>query len=265
VSVEAFTWALNVPVGGNAKVVLLGLANHAHPDGSEAYPALDTLARYAHCDRSTARRNVRKLAADGWIIEDGTGPKGQTKYRLAMGGGDSPPVAPTPAGGGKFAPEGVAPVQPEPSKEPSKEPSGVARARATPSVRYRGKPVPRRVVDAALGALDEWAGCTAQTVRAFDGQGKPTDSLTRVIGAMLSFPEVVELYARMIDAATRRPWWEGSNPGVGVVFGPRVVERMIEQAKRGGEGGGAPVRNGDGPRRGGPTAADFAAIARGEA
>jgi hypothetical protein len=102
-SVEAFTWALSVPVGGNAKVVLLGLANHAHPDGSESYPALDTLAGYAHCDRSTARRNVRKLAADGWIVEDGTGPKGQAKYRLAMGVAERHPVANPAARGGTSA------------------------------------------------------------------------------------------------------------------------------------------------------------------
>jgi hypothetical protein len=129
-SVEAFTWALSVPVGGNAKVVLLGLANHAHPDGSESYPALDTLAGYAHCDRSTARRNVRKLAADGWIVEDGTGPKGQAKYRLAMGVAERHPVAKPAARGGTSALGGVAPVPPEPSREPSKEPCSAERARA---------------------------------------------------------------------------------------------------------------------------------------
>jgi hypothetical protein len=122
-SVEAFSWALTVPVGGNAKVVLLGLANHAHPDGTESYPALDTLARYAHCDRSTARRNVRKLVADGWAIEDGTGPRGQTKYRLPLnrkpesGGAKSPPSQN--ATGSAGASQGVAPTPPEPSIEPS--------------------------------------------------------------------------------------------------------------------------------------------------
>ncbi len=83
-SVEAFSWALTVPVGGNQKVILLGLANHAHPDGTESYPALDTLAGYAHCDRSTARRNVRKLLDGGWISEDGEGPRGTIKYSLSM-------------------------------------------------------------------------------------------------------------------------------------------------------------------------------------
>jgi hypothetical protein len=137
VSVEAFTWALRVPIGGNAKVVLLGLANHAHPDGSEAYPALDTLAEYAHCDRSTARRNVRKLEESGWIIRDGDGPKGTTKYRLAMGaaapGSKTPPVAQAPDGGGTGAAEGVALAPPEPSLEPSNEPGTRSRAKHDPT------------------------------------------------------------------------------------------------------------------------------------
>lgn len=124
-SVEAFTWALSVPVGGNQKVVLLGLANHAHPDGTESYPALDTLATYAACDRSTARRNLRKLVEDGWVVEDGLGPRGQGKYRLLMkdsptvGGGKVPPVASEPQGGGTGASEGVAAAPPEPTTEPS--------------------------------------------------------------------------------------------------------------------------------------------------
>lgn len=83
-SIEAVHWALGVPIGGNAKVVLLGLANHAHPDGSEAYPSLDRLAIYANCDRSTARRNVNRLVELGWIIPDGQGPRRQNCYRLAV-------------------------------------------------------------------------------------------------------------------------------------------------------------------------------------
>ena len=133
-SIEAMTWALRVPIGGNAKVILLGMANHAHPDGTESYPALDTLAEYAACDRSTARRNARRLVADGWAIEDGLGPKGQTKYRLPididprnLGGGKTPPVADP--GGGSSTSEGVAPAPPEPSIEPSNERKG-ARGRA---------------------------------------------------------------------------------------------------------------------------------------
>lgn len=113
-SIEAVHWALDVPVGGNAKVILIGVANHAHPDGTGSFPALDTLAEYAHCDRSTARRNLRKLEEDGWIERTGTGPKGQATWRLLFarkGGktlrGKTPQVASGVA-------SGVAPTPPEP-------------------------------------------------------------------------------------------------------------------------------------------------------
>lgn len=123
-SVEAFSWALRVPIGGNAKVALLGLANHAHPDGTEAYPSLETIAKYAHCDRSTAKRNVRKLEEAGWIERDGHGPRGEAKYKLAMGapfprGVQNAPGADEPGEGGNSAHEGGAPAPPEPSIEPS--------------------------------------------------------------------------------------------------------------------------------------------------
>lgn len=125
-SVEAVAWALTVPVGSNQKVVLIGLANHAHPDGSNTYPSLDKLAEYAACDRSTARRNVRKLLEGGWIIEDGNGPMGTVKYRLSMTEIEGVAerhrgVALAPEGGGSGAPEGVAPMPPEPPIEPSIE------------------------------------------------------------------------------------------------------------------------------------------------
>jgi hypothetical protein len=73
------------------KIMLLGLASHAHADGSNAYPALDTLASYGACDRATARRNVRKLEAAGLITLEGCGPVGQHRWRLAM----TTPPAPT--------------------------------------------------------------------------------------------------------------------------------------------------------------------------
>lgn len=118
-SVEAITWALRVPVGGNAKVILLGLANHAHPDGTNAYPALDTLAEYAACHRATARRNLRELEEAGYIEREGEGPKGQHRWRLMIGGRKTRPVAPASEGGDTGVREGVAPVLPEPSMEPS--------------------------------------------------------------------------------------------------------------------------------------------------
>lgn len=129
-SIEAVGRTLPAPLGGNAKVILLGMANHAHADGTNAYPSMETLAGYAHCDRRTAQRNVRKLEGDGFIEREGVGPAGQTRYRVVFGRWEGGGKMPGPnAAGGIEGQGGAAPVPPEPSIEPSKG-KGSAPARA---------------------------------------------------------------------------------------------------------------------------------------
>jgi hypothetical protein len=76
VSVEAISWALNlapVPVdrGGQAssacKFVLVGLANHAGPDGAGAFPSVATLVRYTGLSERTVRTCLDRLAASSII------------------------------------------------------------------------------------------------------------------------------------------------------------------------------------------------------
>ena len=75
-SVEAISWALNLaPVprdrGGKrnpaCKAVLVGLANHAAPDGKEAFPSVRTLVRYTDLSERTVRTALDRLAAEGII------------------------------------------------------------------------------------------------------------------------------------------------------------------------------------------------------
>ncbi len=75
-SVEAISWALNLaPVpadrGGQpssaCKFVLVGLANHAGPDGSCAFPAVRTLMRYTGLSERTVRACLGRLEAAGLI------------------------------------------------------------------------------------------------------------------------------------------------------------------------------------------------------
>ena len=65
-SIEATAWALHqrCPTP-TAKLVLLGLANHAHADGTGAWPSVETLAGYADCDRRTVQRSLRALEKEG--------------------------------------------------------------------------------------------------------------------------------------------------------------------------------------------------------
>ncbi len=71
-SVEAISWALNLaPVsadrGGQpssaCKFVLVGLANHAGPDGTGAFPSVATLVGYTGLSERTVRTCLDRLAA----------------------------------------------------------------------------------------------------------------------------------------------------------------------------------------------------------
>jgi Helix-turn-helix domain len=75
-SVEAISWALNlapVPAGRRGqpssacKFVLVGLANHAGPDGREAFPSVVTLVRYTGLSERTVRTCLDRLEAGGII------------------------------------------------------------------------------------------------------------------------------------------------------------------------------------------------------
>jgi Helix-turn-helix domain len=76
VSVEAISWALNLaPVPCDrrgkpnpaCKAVLIGLANHAGPDGKEAFPSEKTLVRYTCLSKRTVQTALDRLEAEGII------------------------------------------------------------------------------------------------------------------------------------------------------------------------------------------------------
>jgi len=69
-SVEALSAVLSFNVGDSTrKLILIGLANHAHRDGTAAYAGIETLAAYANCSGRTVQRHIAKLVEDGFIRE----------------------------------------------------------------------------------------------------------------------------------------------------------------------------------------------------
>jgi hypothetical protein len=70
VSLEAMVWALNFAPAPSptAAHVLLGLANHAQPDGTDAFPSIARLVRYTRRDERTVRRALRELEDYGTIV-----------------------------------------------------------------------------------------------------------------------------------------------------------------------------------------------------
>lgn len=71
-SVEAIAWALNhaPDLPPSLLGTLIGLANHAHADGTGAYPTQGTLAWYTRKDERQVRRDLKKLQ-DLKLIERG--------------------------------------------------------------------------------------------------------------------------------------------------------------------------------------------------
>jgi hypothetical protein len=76
VSVEAICWALNLAPAparrgeqpsSACKFVLVGLANHAGPDGTAAFPSVATLVRYTGLPERTVRTCLDRLEAGGIV------------------------------------------------------------------------------------------------------------------------------------------------------------------------------------------------------
>lgn len=69
-STAATAWALRTKFGHPVrKIIMWGLADHAHADGTHAWASVGTLAEYADVDERTVRRHLGALMADGWLRE----------------------------------------------------------------------------------------------------------------------------------------------------------------------------------------------------
>lgn len=67
-SIEAIDWALNrAPIPTDRKdastlaITLIALANHAGPDGRDAFPSVERMVRYTRLSRRTIQRSLRSL------------------------------------------------------------------------------------------------------------------------------------------------------------------------------------------------------------
>jgi hypothetical protein len=139
--VQAISWVMDHSRSRlGARLVLLSIANHAHADGTGAYPSKATIGREAGLSPRQVQRLLPELVALGELeVAEGKGPGGAHLYTLpdvagrngteqgqeGRGGrqSDSPQGAEggdkSPGGGDKSAQGGETPVSPEPSTEPS--------------------------------------------------------------------------------------------------------------------------------------------------
>lgn len=67
-SAQAFGWVLDhSTTTGSERLVLISLANHARPDGTEAWPSIAQVAKEAGVHESTVKRCLRSLEERGFI------------------------------------------------------------------------------------------------------------------------------------------------------------------------------------------------------
>lgn len=94
------------------RLVLLALANYAHADGSNAFPAVATLAADTRMSERQVQRALRGMEADGSIARAGEGLRGTSNWTIRMTGGDN-------LSGVTNRAESRPEMSPEPSVEPS--------------------------------------------------------------------------------------------------------------------------------------------------
>lgn len=123
-SLRAITAVLDWPIGGTAKIVVVGLADRATEDGRDAYPSVRTLARYANCSDRTVHRALRQLEKDGWIARDGVSRYGTTRWLLLLDRETADVTPDNLSGGDASDAEGVTPVSPNTSLEPEEKEKG---------------------------------------------------------------------------------------------------------------------------------------------
>lgn len=96
-----------------------------------------------------------------------------------------------------------------------------------PTLRFNGRPVERERVKLAEDVLREFNRQTGSRRSPYKGNGDTSDALTRILGAVLAWPDLdLPEWAAVIGRALAEPWWSG-RPSVGAIFGPRVIEQYI--------------------------------------
>lgn len=134
IKVMAQVWATSTQKG-SALLLLLAIADHAHDDGSGAYPSVATLAHKTRMGERQTRFLVGRLAKSGEIaVEKNAGPGGVNLYRVCPPAGVQtlhPALArtTTPA---EVRTSPLQPTAPRTISEPSVEPSKVAAASPQP-------------------------------------------------------------------------------------------------------------------------------------
>ncbi|MDX8151116.1 helix-turn-helix domain-containing protein [Patulibacter brassicae] len=107
-SVQAISYVLDhSEARGSDRLVLIALANHAGAEHAECWPSVPLIASEARVSERTAQYALRALEKHGRIERKGTGPQGQTRWRVVLDAAadTAPPADDEPAAGADPAPQ----------------------------------------------------------------------------------------------------------------------------------------------------------------
>ena len=210
-SVRVMSWVFeHSPVQHRGDLLaLLVLADHAHDDGTNAYPGVDTIASRARLSRRGVFDALARLKAAGAIVADGRGPRGTIAYRVVMEGVQSlhraatAPVQSPAQGGAVTSTLGVQCPAPEPSfnrQEPSIPPN---------PPQAGGDPLPpltkgKRERDIAQSNTERLAWAERRGVTAHDWRGR--QAILRLLRQQVNGDETAE----QLQALALSPTWADS-------------------------------------------------------
>lgn len=235
-SFEATTWALNIDgvTDPTSRVILLGLASHAHKDGTAAWPSVATLAKYAVCSERTVHRRLRELEAIGLIR------RGDQRLVEAIPPGRRPVVYDLPVGVSVWHAgrgDSLSGVSPEASRGDTRGTSGVSAVADKPSFSpYGEKPSSSSSAIDEPGQRDDVeAVCAAVAAHVVNIKGrKPTIGKTWRRDARLML-DIDGHSVEQIQAAVR--WVSGHGFWAGNILSPGKLRTqwwtLSSQANRG--------------------------------
>lgn len=266
-SFKVVSWAMEHSQSTLAsRLVMFVLAEHAHDDGTMAFPCVEEIARKAKIGESTARSCLRRLEEIGEVQPMGRTRKGTVIYRVLMGGqnlgGQNRAGARIEHVGGQNRAERGPGSGPEPSLNPSgnhheraqargdgfeedhSKTEGATGATTESAVDSGGQATllsdgatptrPRRSVNRKVVSKQEWQmveGIVAAFNDAFATRFKPTtgDVTSKVVMQIREHPEItLERHRQIIEAAKADPWWGNEKPDtIGVIYGPNVFPRAM--------------------------------------
>jgi len=88
-SVKIMGMVWDTKLESNKKFVLLAYADHANHEGKSIFPAVETIAQKTGYHERSVQRLTRELENEGYLVDDGQGPKGQNRWKIPLNtGGD---------------------------------------------------------------------------------------------------------------------------------------------------------------------------------